>query len=944
MSEGSIGITLGRLRRRTLWIAGVTGLAWGLVAAGAFLLAAVWVDLVLELSPGLRVAALAFAIAIALVMLAAVVWHGVGRGRPAMLARRLDHVGRTGGQILSGVDLSTALAQPFHSHNPDLSAALAKLAVHRAEQLAAGIPRAQAVPVRPASRAWGWLIAALALTLALALAMPRLAATEWRRFLQPFEDHPPYSLVTFTVEPGDATVLYGEGLDIHATTSGPPVESLELVLGPSTAPGERADLAEQTLPMFAEPGGRWRISLSNLTADTQYVVRSGQARSHRFQITVVTVPRFEDVRFRITPPAYTRLADYNGPLPQGGLAGLRGTRVAVRANSNRPLAGGSLAYISGDARHEVALAPAGRAHEVTGAFEIDDSGRIELSIVDRDRQPSTEAWSAPVVRLMDERPFVRLLQPPPVSFATPEAVVPVSIAAEDDYGISRLQLFRSLNDSRALPLEITVVTPPQPRTYHVVQLPLAGHGLEAGDEIKLFARAEDNDPHAGVAGAPGKGAESAVVLIRIISQEDFQHMLRTREGIEHLVSKYQQARRRMESLADEIETLRRKASQQPGDEALKAPLRQELEQLVRRLNEEADALQKLQDSELPFALDRELSRELEKLTSLLRRQSEQAQFLMKHENLTGGEMQEALAELLRELDEGREHLDTEAVEPLQFTAAALRLAQDEARFVELVRRQRDLADRLASLAGRSSVDDPAQKSRMRDLEAEQRRLREDLAELLADIEEHASHLPEDEALEPLRKSALEFVAALRESGAADAMSEAEAALAEFSGARGHAAAVRAAEILEQFLSRCEGLSGAAAGRACRQFRPSLGDAMSQTIQQMLSAMRSGSGMGFGSGSGDGYSARTGALNNVGLFGGLPLLDSPSGVAGATDSQHADAARRGAAPPPTRHQPWGPGAPPLDSQAVGSGEAAVPLPYRQKVGRYFQRIADEIGDQ
>src|SRR5205807_8028382 len=130
------------------------------------------------------------------------------------------------------------------------------------------------------------------------------------------------------------------------------------------------------------------------------------------------------------------------------------------------------------------------------------------------------------------------VEPPPVSFVTPDVALPVLLAAEDDYGLRRVQLFRSLNDSRALPLSWSLPEPAPTRWSTTALLPLSSYGLSPGDEIKLFARAEDNDP------AGPNGAESAIVTVRIISQEDYEKLVRAREGIEVLLSKYRQARRR----------------------------------------------------------------------------------------------------------------------------------------------------------------------------------------------------------------------------------------------------------------------------------------------------------------------------------------------------------------------------------------------------------------
>ena len=65
-----------------------------------------------------------------------------------------------------------------------------------------------------------------------------------------------------------------------------------------------------------------------------------------------------------------------------------------------------------------------------------------------DGTSSADSFTAPITLLRDERPFVRILEPKPDSFATPDITMNIEIMAEDDYGISRLELFRGLNESR----------------------------------------------------------------------------------------------------------------------------------------------------------------------------------------------------------------------------------------------------------------------------------------------------------------------------------------------------------------------------------------------------------------------------------------------------------------------------------------------------------------
>ena len=134
------------------------------------------------------------------------------------------------------------------------------------------------------------------------------------------------------------------------------------------------------------------------------------------------------------------------------------------------------------------------SQEVAGEFTIAGDGRFECRVIDEAGQTSQQTFSGNIVLLPDERPFVRITQPQKMSLATPTALLPVVISAEDDCGISRLQLFRSLNDSLWRPTCCHVARAPSPRTTRPdgratrtrrmdesVNLPLSRYGLAPGD-------------------------------------------------------------------------------------------------------------------------------------------------------------------------------------------------------------------------------------------------------------------------------------------------------------------------------------------------------------------------------------------------------------------------------------------------------------------------------
>ena len=148
--------------------------------------------------------------------------------RDVLLARRLDESGATGGEIVAGYELQSFTQGTVPAAG--LTRGLAELAVSRATRIATEIPVALAAPAQPFRRsayclgacwpapdrgrfcaATGRDRAAPGSSIRLAI-IPRIRTRSW------------------TVEPGDAQIRYGDGLEVTVATSGPPVEELDLVM------------------------------------------------------------------------------------------------------------------------------------------------------------------------------------------------------------------------------------------------------------------------------------------------------------------------------------------------------------------------------------------------------------------------------------------------------------------------------------------------------------------------------------------------------------------------------------------------------------------------------------------------------------------------------------------------------------------------------------------
>ena len=241
------------------------------------------------------------------------------------------------------------------------------------------------------------------------------------------------------------------------------------------------------------------------------------------------------------------------------------------------------------------------------------------------------------------------------------------------------------------------------------------------------------------------------------------------------------------------------------------------------IGKEADEIEKNANEDLPFDLDAQPAGEAE---GARRRRAGGRRGVQKETDRSTASCRspvagEKLNELREKLGTKREEFKEEATEPLEHLAKIFPLKEDEARFADLYLRQRDLAERMAALKAKAG-DDPGSKARMRDLENEQRQLREELRDLLDDIDSHVAALPEDRReLDDLRKTATEFAEAVRASarGRGDAV-VGDRAVGVHRPRRRPQWSKQAADTLEKFLGKCK-----ADGRA----RPAVPEVPAQAV-------------------------------------------------------------------------------------------------------------------
>jgi hypothetical protein len=936
---------LAPFRKRATWLEAIRTVLLGALVMLASVLAAMWLDLMLPISMQGRWYFTRIGFLAGIIAIAAVCALRIRRLSLARLACLVDDRASTGGEMLAGWQLERR-APPKSSA---LSQGFAQMASARAGERLARIAPESVLPTDRVRKVAWMLCGSIFITAALAMIMPGVAWNQYQRFLFPSRDVPPYTGVAIEMDPPQATVLYGADQTIRAKVIAGRTDFMELV---TVTP----DGKEHLLPMLQQRPTEWQAVLMRLTEPMDFYARSGRSRSRVGRIDVQMTPQIVSTKVRITPPAYTKRPAYEGAIPKDGIVGLAGTSVEFTVASNRPLREGRLILANRDQTNEqISLTPAASPAEadnsggvVRGSFTLAKPGRFDISVFDVDGIESLDRASGAIMITVDQRPVVRIIEPKPLSIATPDITLPVVVAAEDDFGLTNLQLYRSLNGSPATAMGCKVDG--GPRQSAEVGLPLFKYGLTPGDEIRLFARAEDNDP------AGAKGAESPVTIVRIISVEQFQEMMLREKGAESIAAKYQEAERYLEKLEQALDDLQKAAdaaAAKPDSKEAAAELQKKLDAAQKSAAEAASNMEKLSQQPMPIDVDRELAKRLAKMAQDAAKTAQQLGDMKKSQAGKPGGLSKEQMEQLKKMAEQhsgqRKQLDEQAIKPLERLQQAMPLIMDEQRFVELTQQQRDLAQRLESLKASGDSSDPKLERRVAELEAEQQQLRESLDSLLDDIEAQADALPDVEELQKLKATAKEFSEAVRKSDASPKMAGAQQNLlgSNFPGAIDDAR--KAAEILEGFLSKCKGMGGSACKSCQMAFNPSAGcPNLGNSLEQMMAMLgmkgnKSGGspGTGFGFGAGGGYSVRSPGPRNVGMYGSMPMTPTRSSQ-GRGDRKSQGVATNSAQTPQNSGE--GDGAADAQGNAAGQADSSVPAQYRSQVAKYFQQLNEQLGDQ
>jgi hypothetical protein len=624
---------------------------------------------------------------------------------------------------------------------------LLDLAVSRGEQATVG--DALDVAVRPertfAIRGAGVALAGLvALYASWALG---LASSDSLRAWVTIPTAAPAALVT-AVEPGDTSVVVGDGLEVTATLDRQAEDAVAL---------EARDVGGEwsRLAMHAQDG-TYVAAIRSVVGPMEYRIAVGDAASVTYHVQVLRPPAADDLRISLTFPEYTRLPAKELTPGQADITAVVGTRASLTGLGGPPLQSATLDFVEGE---DVALDVEGAAF--AGSFLVTQTDRYALRLVSEAGLANDGAPRHVIHAVRDEAPTVTILAPGQDTALDKSMTLTVMAEASDDFGVTEMRLHydyaaKDVNgDAR-----IATYAEARPTARGTYEWDVGALGLFAGDSVSYHVSVTDNDTVSG----PNR-AVSPTFTVRLPSLvEMFQQVADSQETQAETLGSLADAQDDVNDLVDSVMDRVRKTHE------LTARDRKDLEQAVEmeeRIEEQraelaaemAKALEEAARNEL-LSMDTleqiaEMHRLLDEVASEeLKAAMQKLQDALEQESMAGQEQDMMAADFNQEQFSERIEQMIQLLEKMQRSQQlekALRIAE------ELVEQQKQVVEDTEQLNRELGDEQPASGSdAARDSERlsdQEDRIAERTGELREQLDTAEAALREDDSLQQVADEA-----------------------------------------------------------------------------------------------------------------------------------------------------------------------------------------------
>ncbi len=290
------------------------------------------------------------------------------------------------------------------------------------------------------------------------------------------------STMSIKVRPGTARVPKGSDQDIIATLVNFDSQAVTIL-------SRRAGSNESWQGQLMEPAkarSDFRYSIFNIQDSTEYFIESNSVRSGVFKLNVVDLPFVKQLDLVLTFPAFTHLPAKT--VEDGGdIAALKGTVASITARLSGKVRAARIVFPDGQ---KTEMRPNGMDFIGEVSVSADTSYYIELVSVDGEDYRGSNEYDISV--LEDQPPTISFERPGRDRKATNLEEVFTEAHAEDDYGVTSMELHFSVNGGEEKRINLQELSRESARKLTGAHtFFLEDFGLKPGDFISYYAKARD---------------------------------------------------------------------------------------------------------------------------------------------------------------------------------------------------------------------------------------------------------------------------------------------------------------------------------------------------------------------------------------------------------------------------------------------------------------------
>ncbi|MBU0640914.1 MAG: hypothetical protein KKB50_18775 [Planctomycetes bacterium] len=273
------------------------------------------------------------------------------------------------------------------------------------------------------------------------------------------------------------------------------------------------------------------VALGRLREQVRFRIVGGDERTNEYIVVVVERPRVLRTNVRVWPPEYTGLEPYSVE-QQTVLEVLAGGRVELDAWLNKPVRQARFLTAAGD---EAAACGSVAADHVRVSWPEPVSGVFHFGLLDDDGWGNDHPVQFTLKVAADRPPAVRLDAAGVGELVTVLAELPLVCQLTDTYGLGSGGLMVQPRDETPRLIELPGFVAGRREFQTSASFSPSSAGLAAGDRLRLWVEAADQDPR-----GPNVGRSVALEL-EVVSRDDFltdmaRRELELRREFERLIS------------------------------------------------------------------------------------------------------------------------------------------------------------------------------------------------------------------------------------------------------------------------------------------------------------------------------------------------------------------------------------------------------------------------